>query len=258
MRRTRTGWNNSPVTVTFRCEDPAPGSGVEAEATGGGTVNQETAGVVFTSAGCIDAAGHDAPPVRADVMVDWTPPVVAVSSITPPPTPGEPYRSDVTVTFSCTDTGAAPSGIAEAPPPITVAQDGHHVVTSGDCVDLAANRATPVSVPIDIDQTPPVTTIESGPDTATAAASATFTYSAVTAEADDLAGFECSLDDAPFEPCPSEGVTYAGLADGPHVISVTARDRAGNVDPTPATWTWVVDSIAPETRVLSVPIGSPS
>jgi hypothetical protein len=40
---------------------------------------------------------------------------------------------------------------------------------------------------------------------------------------------------------------YTGLAQGAHTFAVQARDSAGNLDPTPATRTWTVDTVAPET-----------
>ncbi|MCU0491012.1 MAG: lamin tail domain-containing protein [Chloroflexaceae bacterium] len=56
--------------------------------------------------------------------------------------------------------------------------------------------------------------------------------------------FACSLDGAAFAPC-SSPVSYDNLSDGTHTFAVQAVDEAGNVDPTPATVTWLVDTIAP-------------
>ncbi|MFY1830716.1 cell envelope biogenesis protein OmpA, partial [Myxococcus fulvus] len=64
--------------------------------------------------------------------------------------------------------------------------------------------------------------------------------------------YECSLDGAPFGECqnPAE---LTGLADGEHTLEVRAKDEDGNVDPTPASYTWTVDTQAPDTRILSGP-----
>lgn len=55
---------------------------------------------------------------------------------------------------------------------------------------------------------------------------------------DPKATFECQLDAAAFEPC---GINQAlKVKRGKHTLLVRAVDRAGNVDATPATWTWKV------------------
>jgi hypothetical protein len=48
-------------------------------------------------------------------------------------------------------------------------------------------------------------------------------------------------------------VNYTTLADGSHTVTITATDAAGNADPTPATTTWTVDTVAPNTTILSNP-----
>ncbi|GAA2037039.1 right-handed parallel beta-helix repeat-containing protein [Polymorphospora rubra] len=85
------------------------------------------------------------------------------------------------------------------------------------------------------DTTAPQTSIATGPAQATASPAASFTFTA------DEAGstFECSLDAAPFGPCASPAA-YSGLAPGGHQFRVRATDAAGNVDATPATWSWTV------------------
>jgi hypothetical protein len=55
----------------------------------------------------------------------------------------------------------------------------------------------------------------------------------------DVASFECSLDAMPFAACASPA-SYTGLGLGSHVFKVRARDGAGNVDPTPASYAWNV------------------
>jgi hypothetical protein len=69
-----------------------------------------------------------------------------------------------------------------------------------------------------------------------------FTFSAD----DPAATFECQLDGGAFQPCATP-VTTTPLSDGPHAIGVRATDRIGNVEATPATRTFTVDTVAPET-----------
>ncbi|MFP2964292.1 hypothetical protein ACLEPN_42965, partial [Myxococcus sp. 1LA] len=51
--------------------------------------------------------------------------------------------------------------------------------------------------------------------------------------------YECSLDGAAYVAC-TDPVTFTGLAQGSHTLSVRAIDAAGNLDDTPATYTWTV------------------
>ncbi|TML63989.1 MAG: hypothetical protein E6G22_05250, partial [Actinobacteria bacterium] len=56
--------------------------------------------------------------------------------------------------------------------------------------------------------------------------------------------FECRLEGSAWQPCASPD-TLASLADGEHTLDVRATDPAGNVDATPASWTWLVDTTPP-------------
>jgi hypothetical protein len=102
-----------------------------------------------------------------------------------------------------------------------------------------------------LDTTPPETTMDSGPSRTVRDGSAAFSFSS--SESD--ATFECSLGDSPFEICTSPK-EYAGLADGPHTFKVRAIDTAGNVDTTPASRTWTVDTTKPVVTWVSPAQGS--
>jgi uncharacterized repeat protein (TIGR01451 family) len=80
------------------------------------------------------------------------------------------------------------------------------------------------------DTTPPDTNLTAQPDPLTIDSAASFSFGGQ----DDLTVaasliFQCSLDGAPFTPCP-----------GVHAFQVRAVDAAGNPDPTPAAYTWTV------------------
>src|SRR5207302_6552590 len=47
--------------------------------------------------------------------------------------------------------------------------------------------------------------------------------------------------------------TYSALASGNHTFQVRATDPAGNTDPTPASFTWTIDTAAPDTTLTATP-----
>lgn len=86
------------------------------------------------------------------------------------------------------------------------------------------------------DVTAPDTRITVAPgDGATTSATFEFTFT------EEGSTFQCSLDAAAPADCAS-GVSYSGLNVGTHSFSVRARDFYGNIDASPATWTWKVSA----------------
>jgi hypothetical protein len=67
--------------------------------------------------------------------------------------PGTWTRSDVTVTFACSDAGAGLAGAA--PPAAVVSGEGAGQLRSGDCVDRVGHVTTATSGAISIDKSPP-------------------------------------------------------------------------------------------------------
>lgn len=104
---------------------------------------------------------------------------------------------------------------------------------------------TPASWTWLIDTMPPDTSIDSNPPDPSNSANASFTFSANEAGS----SFECQLDGGGWSGCTSPQ-NYAGLADGSHTFEVRATDAAANTDPTPASYTWLVDIVAPPTPIL--------
>jgi uncharacterized delta-60 repeat protein len=102
----------------------------------------------------------------------------------------------------------------------------------------------------DGDSFPPDTSIDSGPSGPTNDATPTFTFSA--SEAGTT--FSCRVDAAAFAVCSSPHTT-ASLAEGGHTFEVRATDQAGNVDPTPASRGFTVDTIPPDTTIDAGPSG---
>lgn len=117
--------------------------------------------------------------------------------------------------------------------------------------DRAGNvDASPAIHAWSVDTSTPDTTLLSGPVGATSSQSATFEF--LSPDAGPGATFECQLDGGAFLPCVSPQ-TYPSLSMGEHTFSVRVRDAVGNLDPSPATRTWVIDATPPETTITSGP-----
>ena len=100
----------------------------------------------------------------------------------------------------------------------------------------------------------PETTIESGPSGPTNDASPSFTFSS----SEPQSTFECRLDstlEADFQACDSPK-SYTSLTDGSHVFEVRATDPAGDTDATPASRSFTVDTVAPNTVITAGPSGA--
>jgi hypothetical protein len=66
------------------------------------------------------------------------------------------------------------------------------------------------------------------------------------------ATFECRVTGPDWEPC-SSPYTTDPLSDGSHTFEVRAKDAADNVDPTPDSRTFTVDTAGPVTKIVAGP-----
>ena len=98
-----------------------------------------------------------------------------------------------------------------------------------------------------IDRIAPDTTILTNPPSLTNSTSAVFTFSG-TDVGTGVASFECKLDAGSFTACVS-GQSYSSLSSASHTFQVRAIDNVGNVDASPASYTWTVDAIAPSVTI---------
>lgn len=121
--------------------------------------------------------------------------------------------------------------------------DGQHNLTAR-AYDAKGNSATSGSVTVTVDNTAPNTTITSGPSGSARSSSPTFEISS----SETGSTFECSLDGSAYTSCTSPK-NYTDLADGSHKFQVKATDPADNVDPTPATRSWNIDTVKPSGTV---------
>jgi hypothetical protein len=98
-----------------------------------------------------------------------------------------------------------------------------------------------------IDKTPPNTTIYSKPlNPSSKKNPAHFIFSG-----NEILNYECQLDSGNFEKCTSP-IYIKSLNEGSHTFKVRAIDEAGNIDPTPATYTWIIndETIKPLTGLI--------
>jgi len=144
--------------------------------------------------------------------------------------------------------------------------DGTHVfkVLSEDGVGNI--DPSPASFNWTLDIVPPTTSIKSAIDgnkstitngTSTNSKSVTFRFSGNDTKGVGINHFECSMDNSNFTICTSPiEFNSVTLADGNHTFRVLSVDNSTNKDPSPASLTWTVDSVPPETAILSVSDGN--
>ncbi|MGD0167861.1 MAG: hypothetical protein ABSC51_11355, partial [Gaiellaceae bacterium] len=102
-----------------------------------------------------------------------------------------------------------------------------------------------------VDTIAPQTTIASGPAGPTSDRIQAFAFSSSEAGS----SFACRLDSGKFTPC-SSPLTTAVLPDGAHIFYVRATDQAHNTERRAAVRSFTVDTVAPQTTIVSGPSGS--
>ncbi len=202
-----------------------------------------------------DALGNtDATPASQAWTVDTTAPQTTIDS-GPSTTVASQSASfgfsssEAGSTFECQIDGGT-WGPCASPKAYSGLADGPHTFAVRATDAVGNLDATPASQAWAVDATAPQTTIDTGPSGPVASSAATFSFSSP-----ESSTFECSLDGAPFGSCTSP-VMYTGLADGPHTVEVRATDAVGNVEASPASRTWSVDTAAPQTTIVSGPSGA--
>ncbi|RIK43250.1 MAG: hypothetical protein DCC58_09835, partial [Chloroflexi bacterium] len=205
----------------------------------------------------VDTDGNiDATPATYTWTIDPVPPDTALLST--PPSPSDSSSASFTFSgsdnlevagFQCALDGADFSACAS---PLTLSGlgGGSHTLQVR-AVDTAGTAdPTPASYTWTVDIGPPETTLLTTPASISNVTSAAFTFSG--SDGGGIARFECSLDGAAFATC-SSPVYLTGLSNGAHSFEVRAVDTSGEIDPTPERYTWTIDSVAPETTLLTQP-----
>jgi hypothetical protein len=179
--------------------------------------------------------------------MDSTPPVATISL--GPAAGGFTNDRTPTFTFSSNEIGstfichydANPFGTCNSPntraTPLT---DGVHTFYV-KAVDAVGNESPIKSRSFTVDTVPPNTTITSGVANNGVTADHTPTFGYASSQAGST--FQCRFDAKPFVTCSGPGNTHTpagALTSGGHSFEVKAKDKAGNVDPTPAKRTFTV------------------
>ena len=131
--------------------------------------------------------------------------------------------------------------------------DGAYTATI-TATDPAGNPTTSSDIDFTIDATPPVTVIDSAPSGTTGDSTPTLVFHATDATA---VTFVCQVDSEAPAPCTSPA-DFGPLADGPHTISVSGTDQAGNIEPSPPVASFTVDTVQPVQPVTPIAPSVPS
>src|SRR5829696_4951601 len=158
--------------------------------------------------------------------------------------------------FACTDasndcsTGSWVSLGTDAAAPYTtlwaLPADGNAALRAV-ATDVGSNTGEDI-VNVTVDRTRPVTSIDSAPAYPTSATDGSFDFNG----SEGGVSFQCRLDGGSFGAC-SSPKSYSSLAEGPHTFDVQATDAAGNAEAAPQSYTWTVDTTAPDTSVTAAP-----
>jgi hypothetical protein len=252
---TRFEFTSTLSDATFRCStDGATAAACTSPFMMTATEGEHTFSVFAVSA----AEVADETPATHAWRVDLTPPETTIT--------GAPaaldnsvdteivFTASETSTFSCTLDGGA-AAACESPFAVTGLTDGEHTVTVLATDEAGNVEVDPATHTWTVDTTAPDTVIDSGPTGAVAMATARFTFSSPNAGAGAV--YACALDTTTFTACTSPR-DLTGLAEGSHTFQVRVRDAVGNMDPTPASRTWTVDTIAPTVSITGGPTGPTS
>ncbi|MBX3154958.1 MAG: Ig-like domain repeat protein [Deltaproteobacteria bacterium] len=187
--------------------------------------------ICVTAAACGDNGPVDLP--GPTTVIDGGPPAVSAQTHVEV----RFHADDASATFTCALDGGAPAACTS--PHAFDVTDGVHalaIVASRDGV-----AGAPAVASFTVDTIAPDTVITVAPSDVETTAVASFTFAA--SPAADGAAFECAIDGNGFTPCSSPATVTR--PDGPHTFAVRAIDAAGNVDSTPATHGWTIDTVGP-------------
>ena len=198
-----------------------------------------------------DVAGNVTVSGTITVTVDNTPPNTSITSQPADPTNATgasfSFSSEAGASFEVRLDGGAWSPSA-SPTSYSGLAEGSYTFEVR-ATDLAGNvDATPAAFTWTVDTTAPNTNITSQPADPTNATGASFAFTS----SEGGSTFEVRLDGSAWSASTSPKA-YSGLSEGSHTFQVRATDAAGNQDATQASYTWTIDTTAPNSSFTSTP-----
>ena len=106
-----------------------------------------------------------------------------------------------------------------------------------------------------IDTAPPDTAITASPPDPDNDPTPAFEFNGDDGSGSGVVAFACQLNGGGWTAC-SSPYTAPSLSDGPHTFAVRAIDNTGNIDPSPAGYSWTVDLSPPLVSAVSPAAGS--
>jgi hypothetical protein len=189
-------------------------------------------------------------PITYQWTVDLTPPTTVVTQQPPALTSSTSatfvFNSpDSTATFLCSLNGA-PAVACTSPVMYTGLADATRtlLIQAEDPAGNLDTQAQPITWTVDT--TPPDTTL-ANPGNITGNVTPQFTFTSTEMNST----FECSLNGAAFAACTTPDVVDIPKS-GHDTFAVRAIDPAGNVDPTPATFSWTSDLTPPKRPTVTI------
>ncbi len=221
------GWNNSNVRITLAAADNLSGvkatyfilNGAAPALYSNPGISISTEGIHQLEVWSVDVAGNEEAKKSIEIKIDKTNPTIN-HALSPLPNAGGWNNSDVTVTFTCADPGAVPSGIASCTAPVTVTTNGKNQNVPGTATDNAGNTARD-SASVDVDKVKPTIT-----GAADRLPNANGWY-----KADVVVSFTCN--DQPALSGVATCTSPRTLAEGtPQSVTGNVTDKADNADST--------------------------
>ncbi len=210
-----------PLNYSWNFGDGATATGVSASHT------YSSAGT-FTVTLTVDDGRNVTGSTTSTANITLPPPPIIIATLSPPPNANGWNNTNVTVTFTCSDTNV---GILSCPSPVTLTAEGTNQVAQGTAVNNAGVAGT-ASPKINIDKTPPTISASASP----IANSAGWNNTNVTVT------FSCSDSRSGVARCPQPILISSSGAN--QTVSGTATDVAGNTS-LPATVTLNVELTLP-------------
>ncbi len=130
---------------------------------------------------------------------------------------------------------------------VTGLSDGEHTMWVYVVNPVGTEDPTPISYTWLIDTSNPETALVNEAPVCVPTDTASFTYADPTDPS--ITVFECRLDGGEWASCDGGSVTLTDLGAGQHILEIRSIDENGNVDPSPALVTWVVDLDPPDTTI---------